>query len=103
MPITIKLPRTLSSYVNSQFTKPELCLVTIIDDKHVSWKFCMHILTKVFHKSQEDAQMIAEDILTDGEGFCGGYMPEIAETKAGLIEELAKKEGFSLTCLVEEV
>jgi len=103
MPITIKLPVTLKSYVNNQFDKPEMCLISIINDKHVSWEFCIKLLTKVFHKSHNDADAIAQEIVTYGEGFCGGYIQEIAETKAELVEELAKKEGFSLTCLVEEV
>jgi len=103
MPITIKLPVTLKSYVNNQFDKPEMCLITIINDKHISWEFCMRVLTDVFHKNNEDAQAIAEEILTSGEGFCGGYIQEIAETKAELVEQLAKKAAFSLTCLVEEV
>jgi ATP-dependent Clp protease adaptor protein ClpS len=57
----------------------------------------------VFHKDLEDAKAIAHEIVTNGEGFCGGYMLEIAETKAELVEEQAKKEGFSLSCLIEEV
>ena len=57
----------------------------------------------VFHKSLEEAEAIADEIVTHGEGFCGGYPLEIAETKAELVEELAKKEGFSLSCLIEEV
>jgi len=102
MPITIKLPVTLKSYVNMQFDKPEMCLISIINDKHVSWEFCMRVLTEVFHKDYEEAESIAQEIVTNGEGFCGGYMQEIAETKAQIVEELAKKEGFDLTCLVEE-
>lgn len=103
MPITIKLPVTLKSYVNMQFPKPDMCLISIINDKHVSWEFCMKVLTDVFHKNNEDAQAIAHEIVNNGEGFCGGYMEEIAETKAELVEAMAKKEGFDLTCLVEEV
>lgn len=63
----------------------------------------MKVLTDVFHKNNEDAQAIAHEIVNNGEGFCGGYMEEIAETKAELVEAMAKKEGFDLTCLVEEV
>ena len=103
MPITIKLPVTLKSYVNNQFDKPEMCLVSIINEKHVSWDFCMRILEQVFHKNYEDADTIAQEIVTNGEGFCGGYIQEIADTKAELVEQLAKKAGFSLICLVEEV
>jgi ATP-dependent Clp protease adapter protein ClpS len=57
----------------------------------------------IFHMSMEDAQTVAHEIVTNGEGFCGGYMLEIAQTKAAQVEHEAKEEGFSLFCLVEEV
>ncbi|WP_373032282.1 ATP-dependent Clp protease adaptor ClpS [Sulfurovum sp.] len=103
MPITIKMPITLKSYLNIQFDKPDMYLVSILNDKYVPWEFCMRMLMEVFHKNLEDAQAIAHEIVTNGEGFCGGYMLEIAETKAEFVETQAKKEGFTLTCLVEEV
>jgi len=103
MPITIKKPLTLKSYLKIEVDTPKIYLVSIINDKHVSWEFCMGILMDVFHKNLDEAKAIAHEIVTNGEGFCGGYMLEIAETKAELVEEVAKKEGFSLTCLIEEV
>ena len=103
MPITIKMPTTLKSYLKIQVDAPKMYLVSIINDKHVSWEFCMRMLKEVFHKDLEEAEAIAHEIVTNGEGFCGGYMFEIAQTKAEMIEEKAKKEGFSLLCLIEEV
>ncbi len=103
MPITIKKPVTLKSYLKIEVNTPKMYLVSIINDKHVSWEFCMRILQEVFHKDLEDAQAIAHEIVTNGEGFCGGYILEIAETKAELVEAQAKDEGFTLVCLVEEV
>lgn len=103
MPITIKMPITLKSYVNVEFKQPELYLISMINDKYVSWEFCMRILKDIFHKNDEDARHITNEIITNGEGFCGGYMLEIVETKAEFIEELAKKEGFTISCLIEEV
>ena len=103
MPITIKKPVTLKSYLKIEVNTPKMYLVSIINDKHVSWEFCMRILQEVFHKDLDDAQAIAHEIVTNGEGFCGGYILEIAETKAELVEAQAKDEGFTLLCLVEEV
>lgn len=103
MPITIKMPITLKSYLKMQIDTPKMYLISIINDNYVSWEFCMRILTDVFHKNLEEAKAIAHEIVTNGEGFCGGYILEIAETKAELVEAQAKKEGFTLTCLVEEV
>ena len=102
MPITIKMPFTLKSYLKIQVDTPKIYLVSILYDKYVSWEFCMRILMDVFHKNLEDAEVIAHEIVTNGEGFCGGYMLEIAETKAELVEKQAKKEGYSLWCLIEE-
>ncbi len=103
MPITIKMPITLKSYLKMQIDTPKMYLISIINDNYVSWEFCMRILMSVFHKNLEEAKAIAHEIVTNGEGFCGGYILEIAETKSELVEAQAKKEGFTLTCLVEEV
>ena len=78
-------------------------LVYILYDKHVSWEFCMKTLMDVFHKSREKAEIITEEILTNGEGICGVYTFDIAETKSNLVETQAKDQGLSMWCLIEEV
>jgi len=83
--------------------QPAVYLVTLIYDKYISWEFCMRVLTTVFHKSDEDAALITQEVLTNGEGICGAYIFEIAETKAFTVETLANKESFSLHCLLEEI
>lgn len=103
MAITIHKPLTLKSYLKTEVQEPKFYLFYIIHDKYISWEFCMRMLIEVFHKSYKNAEVITEEILIDGEGLCGIYMLEIAETKAELIEKQAKKEGFSLSCLIEEV
>jgi len=84
-------------------TQPQVFLITLIAEKHVSWSFCMTILTQIFHRSDEESQRITEDIQTNGEGICGAYIFEIAETKAVAVETHAKKENFTLRCLLEEI
>lgn len=81
----------------------KIYFVYILYDKYVSWEFCMKTLRTHFHKTQEEAEIITNEILTNGEGLCGAYMFEIAESKAKLVEEQAKKEGLSLRCLIEEI
>lgn len=97
------MPITIKPHVDFHLNETKLYLVSIIYDKHVSWEFCMRMLQTVFHVSHEDALLITDEILTQGEGLCGGYMYEIAESKAVIVEEQAKKEGFSMRCLVEEI
>ena len=97
------MPIEIKPHLNIKLNKPKMYLVSILSDKHVSWQFCMVILTTIFHKTDEEALSITEEIQTNGEGFCGVYVFEIAETKAVTVEELAHKEGFSVNCLIEEV
>ncbi len=94
---------TIQTNFFSPIDKPKMYLVYILYDKYVSWEFCMRIMMSIFHKSEEHAEFITNEILTNGEGLCGAYMLDIAETKVKIVEELAKKEGFSMQCLVEEV
>jgi len=97
------MPITVKQNYKIQLNKPKMHFVYIIHDKYISWEFCMRMLMEVFYKTEENANEIANEILTNGEAICGVYMFDIAETKATMVEELAKKEGFSLFCLVEEV
>ena len=92
--------------VQTNFTiglKPKIYLFYIIVEKHVSWEFCMRILHEVFHKNEKDALFITDCILNEGEGLCGAYLFEIAESKGEIVKELAKKEGFTIQCLIEDV
>ena len=87
----------------AQSTKPQVYLVYIMNTKYIPWEFCMRILINVFHKNIQDAHSITNEIITNGEGLCGAYPFEIAETKAEIVELQAKEDGFSLDCLIEEV
>ncbi len=96
--MTIKVQTNFSTEL-----KPKIYLFYILVEKHVSWEFCMRILTNIFHKNDEEASLFTDYILSDGEGLCGAYLYEIAESKAEIVKELAKKEGFTIQCLIEDV
>jgi len=97
------MPIKIQPYFELQVNEPKMHLVSVLSYEHVSWEFCMRILTQVFHKSYEDAKTITHEIQTRGEGLCGGYMFEIAESKAETVEKLAEKENFTVQCLIEKV
>ena len=64
--------------------------------------FCLRIIMRVFHKTVEEANEITQNIHTKGKGLCGIYSYEIAETKAQVVKDEARKEGFPMRCSVEE-
>jgi ATP-dependent Clp protease adaptor protein ClpS len=37
-----------------------------------------------------------------GKGLAGVYIKEIAETKVAQVEQLARKKGFPLKCIIEK-
>ena len=96
------MPTIIKPYIDMQIGTQKMYFLSIIYDKNISWEFCMNVLTEIFHKNKEDAELITNHILIDGECLCGFYNFEIAESKSKLVEELAEKEGFSLYCLMEE-
>ncbi|MEA1918575.1 MAG: ATP-dependent Clp protease adaptor ClpS [Campylobacterota bacterium] len=86
-----------------QLNKPKVYLVYILNDGYISWEFCMRVMKDIFYMNEKRALAITKEILTNGEGLCGAYLFEIAQSKAEIVESLAKEENFSMQCLVEEV
>ena len=83
--------------------EPKKYAVFMLNDDYTSWEFCIRVITSVFHKTPDEANIITNDIHTKGKGLCGIYMYEIAETKAHLVEKGAKSEGFPMCCSIEEM
>ena len=82
--------------------EPKKFAVFMLNDDYTTWEFCIRIICTVFHKNVSEADAITRDIHTKGKGLCGIYSYEIAETKASMVREQARKEGFPMRCSVEE-
>ncbi|WP_416768264.1 ATP-dependent Clp protease adaptor ClpS [Sulfurimonas sp. ST-25] len=82
--------------------EPKMFAVFMLNDDYTTWEFCIKIINTVFHKTIAEADAITHDIHTKGKGLCGIYTYEIAETKAFMVREQARKEGFPMRCSVEE-
>ena len=81
--------------------EPQQFAVYMLNDDYTTWEFCVHIISTVFHKTEEEADGITYDIHTKGKGLCGIYSYEIAETKAHIVQKEARKEGFPMECSIE--
>lgn len=100
--MTIKT-KTKTYFSTHQLDKPKMYFLYILNYNNIPWDFCMKMMVDIFHKDVEEASAITDEILSNGECLCGVYIFEIAESKANIVEELAKKEKFSMQCLLEEV
>jgi ATP-dependent Clp protease adaptor protein ClpS len=81
--------------------KPDLFKVLLLNDDYTTMDFVIEILENVFHKSPADAYRIMMAVHIQGQGLCGVYPFEVAETKVGTVVDLARSSGFPLRATME--
>ncbi len=81
--------------------KPDLFKVLLLNDDYTTMDFVIEILEGVFHKSSADAYRIMMAVHTQGQGLCGVYTFEVAETKVATVVDLARGSGFPLRATME--
>lgn len=81
--------------------KPELFKVLLLNDDYTTMDFVVEILENVFNKPPAEAYRIMMAVHTQGQGLCGVYPFEVAETKVGAVLELARSQGFPLRATME--
>lgn len=82
---------------------PKQYKVLLHNDDYTSMEFVIEVLMHVFHKNLADSEKIMLEIHRAGQGTCGIYTHQIAETKVHQVKQLAKTNGFPLLATMEEV
>jgi ATP-dependent Clp protease adaptor protein ClpS len=80
---------------------PELYRVLLLNDDYTTMDFVVEILENVFNKSPAEAYRIMMAVHTQGQGLCGVYPFEVAETKVAAVVDLARGSGFPLRAAIE--
>ncbi|WP_027390664.1 ATP-dependent Clp protease adaptor ClpS [Chrysiogenes arsenatis] len=86
-----------------EIRQPRNYVVILLNDDYSTWDFVVEVLMRIFRKAQADAELITSHVHRNGEGMCGVYPLEIAQTKVAQVHQLAKKRGFPLRCTMREV
>jgi ATP-dependent Clp protease adaptor protein ClpS len=81
--------------------KPELFKVLLLNDDYTTMDFVVEVLETVFNKAPAEAYRIMMAVHTQGQGLCGVYPYEVAETKVATVVELARGQGFPLRATME--
>ena len=76
--------------------------VILLNDDYTTKDFVVDVLKQVFHKSEPEAVKIMESVHKKGSGVAGIYSYDIANSKARITMEMARKEGFPLQCRTEK-
>ena len=82
--------------------KPSMYKVILLNDDYTPMEFVVHVLQKIFNKTQEEATQIMLHVHQKGIGVCGVYTYEVAEVKSKAVVDFAKKNQHPLQCTVEK-
>ena len=81
--------------------KPELFKVLLLNDDYTTMDFVVEVLETVFNKAPAEAYRIMMAVHHQGQGLCGVYPFEVAETKVATVVDLARNNGFPLRAAME--
>src|SRR5688500_9371496 len=81
--------------------KPSLYRVLILNDDYTPMEFVVYVLEQYFNKSREDATRIMLHVHQHGEGVCGVFTYEVAETKVAQVVDTARRHQHPLQCTME--
>jgi ATP-dependent Clp protease adaptor protein ClpS len=81
--------------------RPSMWNIVFHNDDYTSMDFVVFVMTKVFHRSTEDALVLTLTVHTQGKGIAGTYTFEIAEQKRCEVLLMAKIEEHPLRVEVE--
>ena len=82
--------------------RPPIFKVLLLNDDYTTMEFVVHVLQKFFQKSFEEATQIMLHIHHQGQGVCGFYPHEVAETKVAQVNDYSRKNEYPLQCTLEE-
>jgi len=85
-----------------QTREPELYKVILHNDDYTTMEFVVQVLETIFLKNPAEAFRIMMQVHTQGQGLCGAYPFDIAETKVTAVHELARERGFPLRASLEK-
>ena len=83
--------------------RPSMWNIVFYNDDYTSTDFVVFVVTKVFHRSTEEALALTLAVHTQGKGIAGTYTFEVAEQKQCDVLLMAKIEEHPLRVEVERV
>lgn len=87
----------------SKLKNPNQFQVLLLNDDWTTMEFVIEILEKIFFKSYDQAYELMMIIHTKGQGVCGIYSFDIAETKVKQVLEYAKYHSQPLMCILNKI
>ena len=83
--------------------KPKRFEVILLNDDYTTMEFVIEVLKRFFKKTELAAEAIMLKVHIDGEGVCGVYSYDIAQTKVNQVIDFARKNDQPLMCVLREL
>ncbi len=87
----------------TKIKRPSKYAVFILNDDYSTWQFVVMTLITIFNKSELEANDITASVHSGGEGLCGIYTKEIAESKVYAASEFAKANKQPLRTIMKKI
>ena len=88
---------------NSKLKTPNQFEVILLNDDYTSMEFVVDVLQKFFQKEFLAAEAIMLKIHIDGEGVCGAYSYDVAQTKVSQVIEYSRNNNQPLMAVIREI
>jgi ATP-dependent Clp protease adaptor protein ClpS len=97
-----KTDKSVLEKTRAETKEPELFSVVLLNDDYTTMDFVVFVLESVFNKGPAEAFRIMMQVHTQGQGLCGVFPWDIAETKVATTHDLARERGFPLRAVIEK-
>ncbi|MDC9714939.1 MAG: ATP-dependent Clp protease adapter ClpS [Gammaproteobacteria bacterium] len=94
---------TSTKTAKPKLKKPKRFQVFLLNDDYTAMDFVVEVLQQFFAKTEETAHAIMLKIHIDGEGACGIYSHDVAQTKVSQVIDFARKNEQPLMCVIREL
>ena len=81
---------------------PPLYRVLLLNDDFTPMEFVVEILETLFSMERTRATQVMLEVHTKGQGVCGVFSYEIAETKVAQVMSIANQQQHPLLCTMEK-
>jgi ATP-dependent Clp protease adaptor protein ClpS len=97
------MSKILTKVSKQKLRIPNKFEVLLLNDDYTSMDFVVKVLKKFFNKEFLVAETIMLKIHMDGEGVCGVYSFDVAQTKVSQVLEYSRKNDQPLMSVLREV
>jgi len=84
-----------------ELKKPSLYKVILLNDDYTPMDFVIDVLESFFNCSREQSVKIMLQVHNSGQGVCGTFTKDIAETKVMQVNNYARDNQHPLLCTME--